>query len=150
MELRNNARVRSFLRAAVAHEEAARLLLSHCSPKAASTLCGEVIYLSGYVAECGLKSVLLSWTPDRRHAKLVESFKEPKGPGHNLQTLREFLLRSGCPIPIAIREHLHLTREFGRARCGTWRKITGMPIRWPCTLRRNGFWIGYSRIERWP
>lgn len=108
MELRNNARVRSFLRAAVAHEEAARLLLSHCSPKAASTLCGEVIYLSGYVAECGLKSVLLSWTPDRRHAKLVESFKEPKGPGHNLQTLREFLLRSGCPIPIAIREHLHL------------------------------------------
>lgn len=108
MELRNQAHVRLFLRAAVAHEEAARLLVSHCSPKGVSTLCGEVIYLSGYVAECGLKSALLSWTPDRQHAKLLESFKKPKGPGHNLQMLRELLLRRGCPIPISIREQLHL------------------------------------------
>jgi len=108
MELRNNARVRLFLRAAAAHEEAARLLLSRCSPNAASTLCGEVIYLSGYVAECGLKAVLLNWIPDSRHEKTMASFKTPKGVGHDLEKLRNAIIRAGCQVPTTTTSQVRL------------------------------------------
>ena len=118
MELRNNSAVRVFRRAAIAHEEAARLLLSHCSKGESSTLCGEVIYLSGYVAECALKAVAFSWTPDKQHSKLEASFKTPKGPGHDLEKLRSLLIRKGCPVPTAVREVVALlsTRWYTQMR----------------------------------
>jgi hypothetical protein len=98
MELHNNKWVRVFRGAMLAHEEGARILLSHCHPGSASRLCGEVIYLSGYVVECALKAALFSWTPVSRHAKLVEAMKKAGGPGHSLVRLRELLVRTGCPI----------------------------------------------------
>lgn len=98
MELRNTQWVKVFRGAMVAHEEGARILLSHCNKGSASRLCGEVIYLSGYVVECGLKAALFSWTPVSRHSKLVEVMKSPKGPGHNLMLLRERVVRAGCPV----------------------------------------------------
>ena len=108
MELRNTPWVNKFRRAAIAHEEGARYLLSHCSPKSASTLCGEVVYLSGYVGECGLKAVLMNWTPDSRHSKLIESFKKPNGAGRDLEKLRSALLGKGCPIPVQLTREVRL------------------------------------------
>ena len=104
MELQNNEWVRLFRGAMLAHEEGARLLLSHCHKDSASRLCGEVIYLSGYVVECGLKAVLFSWTPVSRHGKLVEVMKSPKGSGHNLHLLWERVVRAGCPVPTKVTE----------------------------------------------
>jgi hypothetical protein len=98
MELHNTKWVRVFRGAMLAHEEGARILLSHCRKGSASRLCGEVIYLSGYVAECGLKAALFSWTPVSRHSKLVESMKQAGGPGHSLIRIRDLLVRTGCPV----------------------------------------------------
>ena len=92
----------------LAHEEGARILLSHCSKGSASRLCGEVIYLSGYVAECALKAALFSWTPDSKHLKLVESFKKPKGAGHDLEKLRALLIRASCNFPKMATEAISL------------------------------------------
>jgi len=108
MELRNNPLVKQFRRAAIAHDESARLLLLHCSLGVSSPLCGEVIYLSGYVAECGLKAVLLNWSPDGQHENLIASFKKPKGLGHDLEKLRGLILRRGCPIPYEITEAMRI------------------------------------------
>jgi len=91
----------------LAHEEGARILLSHCSKGSASRLCGEVIYLSGYVAECSLKSMLFRWTPASRWQRLFDSFKNPKGLGHDLVKLRAALLRAGCPISEDVNRHLY-------------------------------------------
>lgn len=108
MELRNTPWVNQFRRAAIVHAAAAKLLLSHCDPKAASTMCGEVIYLSGYVAECGLKAVLMSWMPDSRHEKTIASFKNPKGVGHDLEKLRNSIIRAGCQVPISTTSQVRL------------------------------------------
>jgi len=97
-----------FLRAAMVHEEAARLLLGHCPERALSKLAGEVIYLSGYVAECSLKSQLFRWTPKSRWQQVFDSFKNPRGLGHDLEKLRLALRRLGCPILEEMNQHLYL------------------------------------------
>ena len=108
MDLRSTPWVKQFRRAAIAHAAAAELLLTHCDPKSASAMCGEVVYLSGYVAECGLKAVLMSWTPDSRHSKTIASFKKPSGAGHDLEKLRNLIVVSGCPVPIRTTEQVRL------------------------------------------
>ena len=128
MELRNTKWVNKFRRAAVVHEEGARLLLSHCSSKGSSTLCGEVIYLSGYVGECVLKSLLLSCTPDRGHEKLLKAFKSPKGPGHSLQKLHRLIAVTGFQMPAAMTSRVSIV-------AGSWN--SGM--------RYDGFSYRYVR-----
>jgi hypothetical protein len=131
MELQNNKWVRVFRGAMLAHEEGARLLLTHCRKGSASRLCGgEVIYLSGYVVECGLKAVLFSWTPVGRHSKLVEAMKKAGGPGHNLALLRERVAATGCPVPEKVTE-----------------AVSAMAGRWKSEMRYEGGSYRYRDTE---
>ena len=100
--------VRRFYRAAVAHRDAARLLLDHCPERTASTRGHQVVYFSGYVVECSLKALFLSASPAKKHVEIVQWFKaEVK---HNLERLRVELSKCGVVFPRIQLEHLRRVR----------------------------------------
>jgi len=101
----------SYHRAAAMHLEAAEVLLKHCSDKTKSRFATEVIYLSGYVAECALKSALLNRTPARQHRALLKRFRDPKAIGHDLEAMRLELRRIGVVFNIEVIDSLRLIRS---------------------------------------
>lgn len=103
--------VNAFARAGLMHRDAAKLLLRGCPQNGFSTLATEVIYLSGYVAECGLKALLVTHTPPRHHEAMLNRFKNPREIGHNLERLIDELERRNVRIPEKI---LAMTRRIRR------------------------------------
>lgn len=101
--------VKRLYRAAAAHLDAARALLSQCPEKGLSTRGHEVVYLSGYVAECSLKALLLTQYPQREHAELVAWFKSDLK--HNLEWLKEKLAEKGVNFPREQKENLRRLRR---------------------------------------
>ena len=101
--------VKRFHRAAATHLEAARELLDECPENAASLLGHDVVYLAGYVVECGLKALLLSQYPRREHEEVVEWFRTDVK--HNLERLREELTKKGVNFP---RDQLENLRQVHR------------------------------------
>jgi hypothetical protein len=85
--------VRRFMRAALAHRDAARGLLGLCPPKGKSTRGHAVVYLCGYVVECSLKALLINHHPERKHGEVVAKFKDTLK--HNLELIRSELIKKG-------------------------------------------------------
>ncbi|HZZ43431.1 MAG TPA: HEPN domain-containing protein [Tepidisphaeraceae bacterium] len=85
---------RKFLRAAEARLEAVQLLLNN-------EFNFEAVYLAGYVAECALKSLLLTRTPLSRQAELIRRRFTGRS-GHDLNNLRRELMQLGIFIPADI------------------------------------------------
>lgn len=99
-----------FLRAAEMHREAARTSLAQCPRRSTSRLATEVIYLSGYVVECGLKAVLVSHTPLKQHERLMEEVLKGRIK-HNLELLKDELIDKGIVWPLTRREQLRRVRS---------------------------------------
>lgn len=95
--------VKRFYRAATMHRAAAKVLLAACDPRSKDLLATEVIYLSGYVAECSLKALLLSRTTATKRTELVEDqFRSKRG--HDLDWLKEQLHEVGVNMPRGAKE----------------------------------------------
>jgi HEPN domain-containing protein len=102
------AEVKRFNRAAAAHLDAARSLLSQCPEKASSTRGHDVVYLSGYVVECVLKALLLSRTPEKKHSTELKRLKEEFA--HNLEKLKNELSQKGIEFPREQKEYFKRVR----------------------------------------
>ncbi len=116
--------VRRIYRAAVGHHDAARSLLGQCPEKTPSTRGHEVVYLSGYVAECSLKALLVSQFPRNKHSDVIERFKSEVK--HNLERLRAELTTKGVHFPKNLQEllrrvHASWNSEM-RYDVRTWRR----------------------------
>lgn len=106
---RNFPAAMSYYRAAGMHLEGADAIVRECPGKSWSVLAHEAIYLSGYVVECALKALVVSLTPPRRHAELVEELRmEVK---HNLDKLRHLLSQRGVELPAVQRPRFVLVRS---------------------------------------
>lgn len=101
----SSSEVKRFHRAAMMHLAAAKVLLGGCDARSKTPLATEVIYLSGYVAECSLKSLLLSRTPVPRRTGLVED-KFRSTLGHNFDWLKQQLSDAGVSLPGEAKEQL--------------------------------------------
>lgn len=62
------------------------------------------IYMTGYAVECILKALLLSSTPPRAQAPLLNSFRGAMG--HDLMRLRSELGQCGISIPAHVKDEL--------------------------------------------
>jgi hypothetical protein len=102
--------VKRFYRAASAHLDAAQKLLSHCPERGTTTRGHEVVYISGYVVECVLKSLYLSQCPQRQHAEVIEWFRDKVK--HNLEMLAQELSKVGVNIPKEQKENLKRVRTM--------------------------------------
>ena len=112
MKLPRQESAQSYQRAAFMHLEAAELLLKDCSKHTGSTLAAEVVYLSGYVAECALKSMLLTRTPLAKRKVLLENLRNPKLLGHDLEALHEELDLRGVQLRTSLVTDLQLVRRY--------------------------------------
>lgn len=98
-----------YYRAAAMHLEAADAVVKQCPAESWSVLAHEAVYLSGYVVECAFKALVLSRTPPKKHAEVVEGFRtEVK---HNLDKLRHILSLKGVDLPAAQRPGFVLVRS---------------------------------------
>lgn len=102
------AEVKRFNRAAAAHLDAVRSLLSQCPEKGTSTRGHDVVYLSGYIVECILKALLLSRTPEKQHEAFLKKLKEEIG--HNLEKLKNELSQKGVELPREQKESFYRVR----------------------------------------
>ncbi len=117
-----------FHRAAEMHLDAATRLLALCPPKP-SILAHEVIYLAGYVVECGLKAIAVSLTPRAKHGGIEEQLKEEVG--HNLDRLRAFLEQRG----VVFRTDMLNAHNIVRA---AWKsEMRYSPMRWDLKTARS-------------
>jgi HEPN domain-containing protein len=91
-----DAEVRRFLKAAGQRSMAAELLAAHRHYRDAT-------YLAGYVIECALKALLLSYVPVKSRSKFVVlEFHGRRA--HDYSLLLELLRSKGVTIPIGIRQ----------------------------------------------
>jgi hypothetical protein len=116
-----------YRRAAAMHYDAARFLLDQFQGRGSSPHACEVVYLSGYIAECILKALLLTRTPPRLHPCLLEELKDPKVYGHDIEAVRETLQVNGLVISS---QHLAQIRTV-RGKWSTHLRYTARRILWP-------------------
>lgn len=101
----------NYMRAAEMHRDAARALLIYAHGVARSILGCEVVYLSGYVAECSMKALLLSYTPKSRRLAILEEMKNPSRLGHDLELIRKELAKRICEMPVIQMRSMRRVRE---------------------------------------
>jgi hypothetical protein len=90
--------VKRFYEAAGMHLEAAKELLDKCPKTKIWEMPTEVIYLSGYIVECTLKALLLSYTPPKHHKEMLVVFKTELK--HDLERITARLQSRGLTLPL--------------------------------------------------
>jgi hypothetical protein len=100
-----------YRRAAAMHYNAARYLLDEFQGRGSSPYACEVVYLSGYVAECILKALLISRTPEKFHGELLLQLRDPKVYGHDIEAISETLQVHGFAMPCEHRDQIRRIRN---------------------------------------
>jgi hypothetical protein len=100
-----------YARAAEMHREASRTLILAMRGVARSLVGCEIVYLSGYIAECILKAVLISYTPVAKRSRMLEDMLNPNKIGHDLELIRRQLSLRNCHLPAEPMRSLRFVRS---------------------------------------